>query len=355
VASAYLADRHGWRGRDHRRQQNLKRLVVIGLNAEGPTTEAGLRGTLRGGALPVLFDEAERSGNTSASRIEAITELMMSASSSEGRILKGTAHQGVIGSQIRSCFCLASINTALGRQGIARRVTPLELMPGDTEQWKAIERRINELPRGEELIARTVRNFKSLLANIQTFRRAVAQHFNDQPMGDQFGPLLAGAYSLVYGGEVECEKAQTFVANRNWEEHKLTTEDRDENQAVQRLLAHVIRMARAEGPADRTIGELIQVVAGKDDPDHVSPHEAERQLRRVGVALSQDGGFVFVAHKSAELEKVFKGTQWEKNWRDSFDRVPGAERNQQAVFAAGKPQKCIKIPLPSLFGSEDAA
>jgi putative DNA primase/helicase len=333
----------------------IKPLVAIAVGAEGATTEAGLRGELRGAALPVLFDEVERSGNNSAARIEAVIELMMSASSSEGRILKGTAHQNVIGSQIRSCFCLASINTALDRQGIARRVTPLEMLKGDAVQWPKVQALVNNLPRGEALIARTMRNFKALRANIKSFRRAIAEHFNDQPMGDQFGPLLAAACSLVSGQEVTLEQATIFVEKRNWEEHKLTAEDKDENQAISRLLAHVIRMARAEGPTDRTIGELIQIVAGREDPEHVNPHEADRQLRRIGVAVSQDGGHVYIAHKNGELEKVFKGTQWEKNWRDSFERVPGAQRNLDGVFASGRPQKCIAIPLPSLFGSEAVA
>lgn len=148
----------------------IKPLVAIAVGAEGATTEAGLRGELRGASLPVLFDEVERSGNNSAARIEAVIELMMSASSSEGRILKGIAHQNVIGSQIRSCFCLASINTALDRQGIARRVTPLELLKGDAKQWPEVQAKINKLPRGETLIARTMNNFKALRANIQTFR-----------------------------------------------------------------------------------------------------------------------------------------------------------------------------------------
>jgi hypothetical protein len=298
-----------------------------------------------------------RSSNSSAARIESVIEIIMSAGSSEGRILKGTAHQSVVGSQIRSCFCLASINTALDRQGIARRVTPLEMLKGDPDQFTEVQAGINALPRGERLIARTLRNFKALRANIQTFRRAVAQHFNDQPMRDQFGPLLAGAYSPFSGDEI-LEQAKTLVVNRDWDEHKLAAEDKDENQAVQRLLAHVVRMARETGPADRTIGELILTAARVEKGGlgcEVSEEEAAHQLRRMGVLVSEDGGHVNIAHKSAQLEQVFKGTQWEKNWRDSFERVPGAQRNQKAKFASGKLQPCIAIPLPPLFGGEAVA
>lgn len=125
---------------------------------------------------------------------------------------------------------------------------------------------------------------------------------------------------------------------------------------MQRLLAHVIRMARPEGPLDRTIGELIQISAtDRDDDEGVKVREARKQLKRVGVVVSDDGGFVYIAHKNAELEKVFRGTQWEKNWRDSLNRISGAERNASAVFASGRAQHCISIPLPALFNSEAAA
>jgi len=123
----------------------------------------------------------------------------MVASSGEGKIAKGTTHQEAVAAIARSCFCLASINTALDRQGVARRITPLGMLGGDPEQWKVVSKQIEALPRGENLIARTMANFKALRRNIETFRVAVAEHFKNQPMDDQFGPLLAGACSLVTG------------------------------------------------------------------------------------------------------------------------------------------------------------
>jgi hypothetical protein len=59
----------------------------------------------------------------------------------------------------RAHTCLASINTALDRQGIARRVTPLELVPSDLKQWEAVQKGIAALPNGESLIAHTLKNF----------------------------------------------------------------------------------------------------------------------------------------------------------------------------------------------------
>lgn len=138
----------------------------------------------------------------------------MVARNGEGKIAKGTTHQEAVAAIARSCFCLASINTVLDRQGVARRITPLELLAGDPVQWKTVSKQIEALPRGESLIARTMANFKALRRSIETFRVAVADHFKNQPMGDQFGPLLAGACSLVSSGEVTLEQARKFVDKR---------------------------------------------------------------------------------------------------------------------------------------------
>jgi len=155
---------------------------------------------------------------------------------------------------------------------------------------------------------------------------------------------------------VTLEQARKFVEKRDWEEHQLVTGDKDENQAISRLLNHVIRMARPSGAVERTIGELIQIGAvGKTDGDGITEGEAEQQLMRVGIAISDDHGFVFVAQRNAELEKVFRGTQWERNWHDSLERLRGAARNIHATFASGRPQRSIRIPLPSLFTPDSEA
>ena len=139
---------------------------MIGESFEGSTTAPGIRGTLGYDMRPVIFDEAERTDSASDSRIQALAEMIMIASSGSGKVTKGTANQQAIATINRSMFCLASINTALDRQGIARRITPLEVLRGDAEQFAVVTAGVEALPRGERLIARTMRHFKALANNI---------------------------------------------------------------------------------------------------------------------------------------------------------------------------------------------
>src|SRR5262249_17740826 len=54
----------------------VRKLVTIAEYVEGPTTASGIRQTLNRDARPVLFDEAERTGASSDSRIQELIELI---------------------------------------------------------------------------------------------------------------------------------------------------------------------------------------------------------------------------------------------------------------------------------------
>jgi putative DNA primase/helicase len=186
----------------------------------------------------------------------------MVASSGVGQIAKGTAGQQAISVHIRSCFCLASINPALDHTATQRRVTQLELgEKGHPDQWRKLQTEIAALSRGEALIARTAKNFKVLRRNIAQFVRAVAEHMGNQPEGDQLGPMLAGAYSLVSGKEVTLDEARTFVKKRDWDEHKLSGDDNDGNLILARFCSTTMRLVRPQGGVERSIAELLRVFA----------------------------------------------------------------------------------------------
>lgn len=150
----------------------------------------------------MIFDEAERGGKTAENRINDILELIMSASAGGGHIVKGTAAQGSSSKDVCACFCLASINVAArNRIAVARRISILELTKSSNPdqalaRWKDLKPKLEQIPDGERLIARTLKHFKILRRNIEIFKTAIAEHLHDQTMGDQMGPLMAGAYLL---------------------------------------------------------------------------------------------------------------------------------------------------------------
>jgi putative DNA primase/helicase len=232
---------------------------------------------------------------------------------------------------------------------VRRRITPLELLKGDPEQYETVKRLVAGLPRGERLIARTFRNFKAMQRNIEVFRTLVAKKFASESEGDQFGTLLAGAWSLQHNGEASLTRAREYFEKLVWTDCAPDKDDQDESQIVLRLLGHVVGLARQTGNRlDRTIGDLIHLfMLNKADSDGLDPSEAFNQLLRLGIRCSEDGRWVHVAERGEELTKVFEGTQWEKNWRSPLERLPKALRGM-ASFAQ-RSQKAVAIPVESLF------
>jgi putative DNA primase/helicase len=253
-----------------------------------------------------------------------------------------------------------SINPALDRVAVQRRVTQLELgEKGHPDQWRKLQADIAQLPRGESLIARTAKNFKVLRRNIAQFVRAVADHMGNQPEGDQLGPMLAGAYSLVSSDEVTLDEARAFVKKRDWEEHALAVDDNDGNQIMARFCSAPVRLVRPQGGAERSIAELLRIAAGETtDSQGIDALEAHDHLGRTSVRLSDDGTYVYIARRSGKLEKVFRNTTWEKNWHYTFGRIKGAQREALIVFAGGRPQRAVGVPREMIIpprGKEEAA
>jgi putative DNA primase/helicase len=88
----------------------IQKLVPIAEYFEGQSSAAGVRQVMRNDARPVLFDEAERTDAASQSRLNDLVELIVTASSAEGRIAKGGASQVAIKTIMRAAFWLASVN-----------------------------------------------------------------------------------------------------------------------------------------------------------------------------------------------------------------------------------------------------
>ncbi|HUY25955.1 MAG TPA: hypothetical protein VMV27_00930 [Candidatus Binataceae bacterium] len=341
----------------------VKRLLAdTQLYIEGPSTAAGIRGALDGDSLPVIFDEAERTGKSAEKRIEDILEIIMSASGGGGSIIKGTATQGATSKDVRACFCLASINTATrDTQAASRRITLLELnMASDPNQtaWESINRGIEQLPEGDRLIARTLKYFSALEHNIEIFKRAVAQHLGSQAMGDQLGPMLAGACLLKSTRFISEEKAREWVAGQEWDEHApILGEDRDEERALGRLLSQVVRTVKpVGGVVEASVAQMVQLARGDmDDAEElraladIGESQARQYLLRMGVRVVRGAEKVFIAHRNSELDKIYRDSAWARNWADSLARLPGAELGVPSKFASGRTQVAVALPWATVF------
>jgi putative DNA primase/helicase len=324
----------------------------LDLYAQGNSTEAGIRQTLGADARPVLFDESESNEESDAKRMQNVISLIrQSSTESEAQTLKGTAGGSAMSFHIRSMFCLASIQVALKQQADIERLSVLTLKPKREDKdadgtWKRISEGLYSIERDDTIPARLFRRSMELLPitlkNIVAFSSAAARRFGSQREGDQYGTLLAGAWSLISTREATVDEAMELIDRYDWSEHRDHADSDEGQRALSSLMeAHV----RIKGGVEVTVYELVCAAFGNPtEMTDITQLTADAILQRHGMKVRGDR--LLLSNNSNELRRLMAGTSFEADYRGVLLRVQGADRNDnKPVKFSGVQNKCIGIPL----------
>lgn len=347
---------------------------------KGNTTEAGIRAELGMDALPVVFDEAEPKDQAAQARLRAILDLArVAASESDGSILKGSSGQKTKGYRARSMFCFASINTQIEGFADESRFTQLTLTKPEAEtdeakaeQAKQWERLLSDIlglitpAFSRRLLARTILNLPTLRHYVDVFTTAATLHLGAQRLGDQIGPMLAGAYLLNTTKPVTLEDALAWIRSNNWTDHTAKDAAQDNERFVQMLMGHTIRHQTPEGGTwERPIGELLGIAAYDDDywTNAAGHYEKNKRKESAIVALAQigfkvngpeggEGWTVEVTNTHEKFRALLRGTEWAGTaWKKIFQALPGAQRGlKNRYFCQGVNTPYTVVPLDTLIG-----
>lgn len=330
----------------------------MGLHVQGNTSEAGLRQTLRADALPVVFDEAESNEKSDQVRMQAILSLARAASSeSNAQMIKGSPGGDVTRFSIRSMFMMSSIATALKQGADRSRFAQLTLrnpteLPKEerTAHWEALDRDLDRYISPEialRLLARTTSLIPTIRASARVFAKAAADHFDSQRLGDQYGTLLAGAWSLLSDHPATPEQAAQLIAQNNWEPYSQTTEVPDEQRCIQTILQHQVRVEADGKTLTRTLGELVDIALHHEASYDISASQAEATLGRYG--LRPDGDHLLVSNTAQAVGTILRDTPWGHSWGTLLARLPGAQRAGVTRFkGAGASSRAVRLPLAAL-------
>lgn len=328
--------------------------------AQGNSTEPGIRQRLRSDARPVIMDESESNEEGDARRVQSILGLIRQASTeSDAETLKGTTDGGGMTYHIRSMFCLASIQVALKHKADIDRLTVLTLKsgtPGDTAasgEWSKMKEAMYQLTGREDstvrarLLRRSIDLLPTTLQNIEVFSSVGAEVFGSQRDGDQYGALLAGAWSLMSTGVATRQQARAMFDAYNWHELR-DNHDTDESQRALGALmeAHI----RIKGGGELTVFELVCAASGRQSQlAEVTESSADALLQRHGMRVKD--GWLVLANNSNELKRLMVGTTFEADYRGVLLRLEGADKNGNAPMKfSGVQSKCIRIPLGPIVG-----
>lgn len=330
----------------------------MGLIVAGNTTEPGIRQALRADALPVVFDEAESNERTDQQRMQAILGLARVASSeSKAHTLKGTPEGDTQRFTIRSMFLMSSIATSLKQGADKSRFAqltlrnPTELPKAErTAHWEALDSDLDRFISediGRRLQARTVGLIPTIRASIRIFTRVAAERFDSQRLGDQYGTLLAGAWSLQSSEVVTPAQAQKLIDDNNWEPYSQATEIPDERRCIQRILQHQVRV-EGDKTVTRSIGELVEIALHRQLMDGAVPRElAEATLGRNGLRV--EAGAVVISNNAEAIAAILRDTPWSNCWPTVLTRLPGATKAGSIYFkGAGATSRAVRVPLDAV-------
>jgi putative DNA primase/helicase len=326
----------------------------LSLHVAGNTSEAGLRQTLRADALPVVFDEAESNERPDQQRMQSVLSLARVASSeSRAQTIKGSAEGDAQRYTIRSMFLMSSIATALKQGADKSRFAQLTLrnpneMPKDERiaHWDNLDRDLDKYITeriGQQLQARTISLIPVIRQSVKVFIRAAAEAFDSQRLGDQYGTLLAGAWSLQSSQVPTRDEAFKLIDQNEWESYSQTTEVPDEKRCLQCILQHQIRV-EADKVVTRSINELVESALGYSSDPSITKALAESTLGRHGIKA--EDGCIVISNTAEAIAAMLSDTPWSNCWPTVLARMHGATKPGVTRFKgmAGT-ARAVAVPL----------
>jgi putative DNA primase/helicase len=344
--------------------------------ATGGTTEPGLRGILKSDAIPVLFDEFEQNEAKDKAIVQNVLQLARVASSEGGKIYKGTPTGDANGYDIRSMFCVSSINVSLIQKADVDRFCVLGLRkdPMGKQEWRDFESEILAVAteeNGRALIARTLQHLPTITKNARILAQALARKFG-QRFGDQYGTLLAGAWSLHPGGggALDLAAADAWINTLNWDCQDEDPGESDEIKCRDTILEQIVRYG---GGLDASLGEMVQAVVEMQALGRTIPSEIIPILGRHGLRVFRTGDILpmkpaegaepirakahclAIASRNAQLFQLLRNSPWSNGaHRSALRRINGAISPDNAVHFAGVgTSRCVLIPVdpenPTIF------
>lgn len=332
----------------------------ISVRANGNSTEAGIRQELKCDARPVLVDEFESNNEREKQRVENVMSLIRQTSSeTQAQTFKGTISGNGQHFDVRSMFCLASINTNLPTKADVDRLSILTLKPtkeGDNDNWFQLEAELNKIDEDTDmpgrLLARCLTLMPVILESIKVFRRVAALKFKRQRDGDQYGTLLAGCWCLARDHVPSDVEAASLIDHYNWSEHREDSQNDDAMRALEAILSAKLKVSAIGVNGEFTVYELIREMSPDHARDLVTPQIADAALKRHGIRVEESIKQVWFGTSVTPLMQLVQKMPFVTDLRGQLLRVNGAFRVEKQKKFNGADSRCISIPLSPILAAE---
>lgn len=327
------------------------------LFAQGGSTEAGVRQTVKCDALPLMIDEFETTDETSKAKIAAIIELLRQTwSYTDGHVVKGSSGGTASAYALNFPAIVSSIRTSLTNDADRSRFTILELAPhqDDKSHWKILDELLKKIDTdyGDRLFARQLTKVDTIIASYKIIADALSGAVSRR-FGQQVGMILAGWYSLVSDDVITKEAASSLADDLGLKEEKEAAAITDEKECFQKILDYNIQLYGEigvgfdGGPRRATVRKSIGRILSDKDEGEIE------QLRDIGIAI--DENYIFISSGHDYLRNhVFRNSRWQNCWGETLTRLPGAKGRINKRFLHGRmfdPCKATRIPISHVTSS----
>lgn len=327
----------------------------INVHANGSSSEAGIRQELGSDARPVLVDEFESNNEIERRRIESVISMIRQTSSeTQARTLKGTVSGVSQQYQIRSMFCLASINTNLPTKADVDRLTVLGLrapVKGEPDNWQELERRLNIIDMDDEvsnrLLSRALQMMPVILDTVKLFRHAAAKYFGVQRDADQYGTLLAGYWCLQKSKAPTEAEAEVILKGFSWSEYMEEHDKDDAVKALDTLLSSKIRLK----DGDYSVYELIRATSLYRHQTDPTDDSALSALKRHGIRPEHSIGELWFGISHPQLISLAKETSSGTGLGGQLARIEGAKKIEPKRYN-GTLSRGISVPMDAILSGE---
>lgn len=353
---------HGWvTGKSGYGKSAVIKVIkrILGNCAEyytGETTEAGIRQDLKHDCRAVVFDEAEPKTPHAQNLIQKVLNLFRQASSDEtAKIAKGTATGKGITFKVRSCAFMGSVNPYLTEEPDKNRFFVVEMgMPISKEEYTKWEYRMeNVFDNGFQsaLHGHISDNIVTLAANAKMFASVLAERFQNNRAGDQYGTLMAGAYLLTSTDLVTKEIAADWVRDLKLPPDSEIEEKSDEKDLWNYMLERMIPLKKMSNDKilsfDRPLSEVIEAAFGNYTSAVYTQRDAEISLSDKGIKAIVENDIQYVAvstSHSAIADLIVRSRFAGLEWSPILQRLPAAKASKKP-YRIGTSKKLSKATL----------
>ncbi len=256
--------------------------------------------------------------------------------------------------QIRSPFCLSSINSALVQTADKGRFTNIELssvkLAGDEyDIWKSAIDNLLTPEYVQALYSRIFSMVPTITANAKQLAKAIEKKTIDRRLGDQYGALLAGYISLNENSLLSEDDAKWLIDDLKFDTEKEKANGiNDQHRLLNKIMQHIMRIEKNQGYENITIGDMCERVHLKQDSYNV----CREHLKNIGIKIIGDD--IAIANDNENLADILKTSHWPNNWMQTLQRLLFAKPSKGAIyFSSACNSRATVMPINKVLFSEN--